>query len=367
MVDRAFVTTSVLIFAVGIFKITKNVQKSIAFLPIPSDLNINRNWGSNNETKIHSDEVAPQPFKIVFSEQKIKELKATIAIQMETLPEPLEGAKNEYGLNLRKLKEIANYWKDSYLAMFDERLKYMNRFPNFITQVQGLHIHYVHVIPENPTEKKIVPILLLHGWPSSFLDFYEMIPFLSEIETNGIVFECIVPSLPGHGFSGAAKTPGLGITETAILLRNLMVKLGKDQFYVQGGDWGSYIGKTMTSFFPGNVLGLHSNWLAIGTPFRLVKAAIATICPKSWFVQQPEHCNWFFPISAMFIQILKESGQIHQHVTKPDTIGAALSSNPLGLAAYILQTYSSWGNSDFERIEGLDSYNLDRLIDNVMM
>jgi juvenile hormone epoxide hydrolase len=120
----------------------------------------------------------------------------------------------------------------------------------------SLNIHFVHAKPKAKPGTKVYPILLLHGWPGSVREFYELIPKLTTQSTdNDFVFEVIAPSLPGYGFSEAAAKTGLGISEMAIIMRNLMVRLGFEKFYVQGGDWGSLIGNDVLTLFPENVLG----------------------------------------------------------------------------------------------------------------
>jgi juvenile hormone epoxide hydrolase len=99
--------------------------------------------------------------------------------------------------------------------------------------------------------KKVLPLLLLHGWPGSFIEFTKIIPLLTrETEGYDFVFELVVPSLPGYGFSDPARKPGLGPAEMGLIFDRLMKRLGYDKYYVQGGDWGSLIGSNMATLFP---------------------------------------------------------------------------------------------------------------------
>jgi juvenile hormone epoxide hydrolase len=86
--------------------------------------------------------------------------------------EPLEGTAFEYGFNSKRLEEVVDYWKNSYLANWTERQEYLNKFTHFKTQIQGLRIHYIHVKPEAKEGLKVYPLLLLHGWPGSIREFY---------------------------------------------------------------------------------------------------------------------------------------------------------------------------------------------------
>ena len=103
---------------------------------------------------------------------------------------------------------------------------------------------------------QVVPLLLLHGWPGSFVEFRRALQLLSRPRPgHQMVFELICPSLPGYGFSSAAARPGLGVPEVAATMRKLMLRLGFERFFVQGGDWGSAIANTMGTMYPDNVRG----------------------------------------------------------------------------------------------------------------
>lgn len=182
-------------------------------------------------------------------------------------------------------------------------------------------MHFLHVKPEGDLENKtVVPLLLLHGWPGSVREFYELIPLLTQANNDSaIVFEVVAPSLPGFGWSESAKKPGLGVMEMSIVLRNLMLRLGHDQFYVQGGDWGSIIGSAIATLFPENTLGYHSNMCAIHTPLAIAKSLIASYFP-SLFIDE-EYESFVFPVSEKLSFLVQETGFAHLQATKPDTIG----------------------------------------------
>lgn len=244
--------------------------------------------------------------------------------RLEVLPEfhaPLEGVAFEYGFNSNHLTTILNYWKNVYIPKYRAREIRLNAYPHFSTKIQGLAIHYIHAKPKVEKGQKIIPIILLHGWPGSVLEFYDVIPKLAITDEykNGYVFEVIVPSLPGYGWSqGAAKT-GLGAVEASIILRNLMLRIGHEKFYVQGGDWGSIIGRSMATLFPENVLGYHSNLCSIATPLSIAKSFIVSKFP-SYFLEAKYH-DWYFPKADKAMWLLEETGYLHIQASKPDTIG----------------------------------------------
>lgn len=183
------------------------------------------------------------------------------------------------------------------------------------------------------------------------------------------VFEVIAPSLPGYGFSQAAGKTGLGTVEIAVILRNLMVRLGHEKFFIQGGDWGSTIGSNIATIFPDNVLGYHSNMCnQIGGFAGLSKSIFASYLKKK-FVDR-RYTDWFFPVRKVGMFLMVEGGYFHLQATKPDTIGIALSQNPVGLAAYILEKYSIWTNPDYKNFTdgGLyKHFSRDDLLDNIMI
>lgn len=111
--------------------------------------------------------------------------------------EPLEDARHHYGLNTHLLKEIIEFWKTQY--NWREQEKFLNQYPQFKVNVQGLKIHYLHVKPKRTEGLKVVPLLLVHGWPGTVREFYEIIPLLTTPRSNrDFVFEVIAPSLPGE-------------------------------------------------------------------------------------------------------------------------------------------------------------------------
>lgn len=174
------------------------------------------------------------------------------------------------------LKTILNYWQNDY--KFKEREMYMNRYPQFVTNIQGrsgaesplhvsernhflflfvffagLDIHYIHARPEKSSVagKRVLPLLVQHGWPGSIVEFHKILPMLiSPRADRDFVFEVIAPSLPGFGFSSSATKPGLGCPQTAVILKNLMLRLGFEKFYTQGGDLGAMTTATLAALYP---------------------------------------------------------------------------------------------------------------------
>lgn len=203
-----------------------------------------------------------------------------------------------------------------FSTRFDQNCNFEIEFDHF-----RLNMHFIHVKPTKTANKKVVPLLLLHGWPGSVREFYDFIGLLKNQRTDSkIEFDIIVPSLPGYGFSQGSSKTGFGVLEMSVVLRNLMIRLGYEKFYIQGGDWGSALGSTIATLFPQNVFGYHSNMcIAINSVSGLFKTLIASNFP-SYFVEK-EYEDFHFPYGEKISGIILESGYMHLQATKPDTIG----------------------------------------------
>src|SRR5262249_15222786 len=143
----------------------------------------------------------------------------------------------------------------------------LNALPQFRTDVDGFGLHYVHVRGRGPSP---LPLLVVHGWPGSFVEFTDIIGPLSDPAAHGgraeDSFDLVIPSLPGYGFSDIPKTPGVDILRIAALLASLMETLGYERFGAQGGDWGAAISTALGSAFPDRVCGIHLNMLIAARP-----------------------------------------------------------------------------------------------------
>ncbi len=186
----------------------------------------------------------------MFALQVLMDLNNRLARATRMVP-ALEGVGFQYGFHSDYLKKVRDYWMKSY--DWKKHEAFLNTFPHFKTNIGGLGIHFIHSKPNKALakQKKVLPLLVLHGWPGSFVEFTKIIPLLTK-ETEGydFVFEVVVPSLPGYGFSDAARKPGLGPAEMGLIFDRLMKRLGHDHYYVQGGDWGSLIGSNMATLYP---------------------------------------------------------------------------------------------------------------------
>ena len=282
---------------------------------------------------------------------------------------PLEDSAFEYGFNSDYLtSEIANYWMKNF--DWGKQEKMLNHLmPQFKTKIDGLDIHFAHIKPKSPKNKKVFPILLVHGWPGSFVEFSKIAPKLAAVENSrDFVFEVIAPSIPGYGFSSAPSKKGFEAAQTARIFVQLMDRLGHKKFFAQGGDWGSLVTTILTTVYPENVLGLHLNMAAVNTPSSNLKYLASALLPSLFLSEQDQ--KKVLPFGEKFIFLIKETGYLHIQGTKPDTVGLALTTSPLGLAGYILEKFSTWTLK--EGVGQIDGYltkkfNLDELLTNIMI
>lgn len=235
-----------------------------------------------------------------------------------SLTTPLEGVQQQYGMNTILLGEILDFWRNKY--EWREREKFLNKYPQFLTNIHGLDVHYLHVKPKPAEGVQVLPLLLLHGWSGSVREFYGIIPLLTEVQGGkNIVFEVIAPSLPGHGFSAASSKPGLSATQMAVMLKNLMLRLGFAEFYVQGGDWGAYISANIARLYPAHVLGLHSTFCVVDTLKSRLKMFLGSLYPSA--VVRKEFRHKMYPLSDFYANFWLETAYAHIQATKPETIG----------------------------------------------
>ncbi|XP_060534774.1 juvenile hormone epoxide hydrolase 1-like [Cylas formicarius] len=323
-------------------------------------------WGKGDPSK---EDKGIKPFKIDVSESVINDLRYRLEHAPPFEP-PLEGVGQNYGINTKLLEKIVAHWKTKY--DWSERQKFLNQFPQYTTSIQGLKIHYIHVKPKAVQGARVVPLLLLHGWPGSVREFYEIIPLLTTPQKGRkVVFEIIAPSLPGYGFSEGTSKPGLGTPEMAVIFKNLMKRLGFQKYYIQGGDWGALIVQHMAIQFPDQVLAVHSNMCSNNKMVSNFKIWVLGSLFPSFLTTEQERELFYPPSQKIFTNvILLEMGYFHIQATKPDTVGVGLRDSPVGLAAYIIEKFITWTDSTWKNLEdgGLTKkFTYDQLLDNVMI
>jgi pimeloyl-ACP methyl ester carboxylesterase len=254
------------------------------------------------------------PYTIDISDDRLAAIKAKVkTYDWSQLP---DAGGWTSGVGVNDLKRLVAYWRDAYdWRKVEHRL---NQLPNFATEVEGERIHFVHVRGHGSKP----PLLLLHGWPGSFLEFERL---LDPLATDG--HDVIVPSLPGFAFSKPI-TGIIGPRRAAELMHALMVQLfGQLRYIVQGGDWGSSIASWIAYNEPDALLGFHINMVNI-----LAEDATPTTPEEKAF------------ISRRAVIFDWELGYNLEQETRPQTLGVAMADSPVGAAGWILEKFGKWAD-----------------------
>ena len=252
----------------------------------------------------------------------------------------------EYGTNLDYLKELSNYWVNNFDWRKSEAQ--LNKFSNFKSKVDDIDIHFVH---EKGSGSNPTPLLLMHGWPGSVIEFLHIIERLAHPEKFGgnidDAFDVVVPSLPGFGFSGRPSRP-MGPRKIANTLNKLMTEnLGYKKYLAQGGDWGATIANWIGYDHSKSCKAIHINCLTMRHPDG----------PQS---KQEEEWQQRFNQD----QIMQD-GYRTQQATKPQTLSYGMMDSPVGIAAWIIEKMYSWSDLKDNNIESV--YSKDTLLANIMV
>jgi len=249
------------------------------------------------------------------------------------------------------LKKLADYWQNKFDWKKQEAL--LNQYPQFITEIDGQNIHYLHI--KSP-RKNATPLMLIHGWPGSFADFIKVIePLTNPGDDQPIAFDLVIPSIPGFGFSIPVKDKGWNMVRIATAFAALMKQLGYEKFAVHGGDMGAGIVGIMSGVAAYNLVGTHIN-----SDFFAV-AGLGMFPPDNSFFTSEENK------SLERMKNYKKDGTAYLDIqaTRPHTIGIALSDSPIGQLAWMIEKYKEWTDTDKNLPE--DAIDIDQLLTNVSL
>jgi microsomal epoxide hydrolase len=285
-----------------------------------------------------------KPFHIDVPEETLADIRARVAAyQWHEMPD--DGGWS-YGTNLDYMQAFCSYW----LEEFDWRMQEaaINRFSHFTAPVDGIDLHFIH---EKSSGSAPMPLIISHGWPGSIVEFLDIIEPLAHPQRFGgnadDAFDVIVPSLPGFGFSGRPPRP-IGPRKVADLFHKLMTDvLGYQGYLAQGGDWGGAISSWLGFDHAPSCRAIHINILTMRHPDG---------------PQGVEEEAW----AAGFEQEQQlENGYRTQQATKPQTLSYAMMDSPVGVAAWIIEKFRGWSDTDSGDIESV--YSKDVLLTNIMV
>jgi pimeloyl-ACP methyl ester carboxylesterase len=286
------------------------------------------------------------PFKIEATDAELDDLQRRL--EMTRLPDEETPDDWSQGTPLSYMKEIRDYWLSSYDWRSREAL--LNRWDGFVTELEGLDIHFLHVRSKHDNA---TPLIMTHGWPGSIVEFQKVIEPLTDPTAHGgteaDAFHLVLPTLPGYGFSGKPTSPGWNLQKIARAWNELMLRLGYDRYVAQGGDWGSAVTAEIGTQNLGNCIGIHLNMANAG-PGKDDLADLSEIENKA--------------IAAGQFYQQQDSGYSKQQSTRPQTLGYGLADSPIGQAAWILEKFYQWMDC---KGHPENVATRDELLDNIMM
>ena len=285
-------------------------------------------------------------FQIEVTDETLDDLKQRLS--MTRWPNKETPEDWSQGIPLGYMKELCDYWQHEYdWRIREERL---NRFPQFVTEIDGVDIHFIH---QPSVHENARPLIITHGWPGSVVEFQKVIEPLTNPTAHGgnaeDAFHVVVPSLPGYGFSGKPEATGWGIEKIADVWGALMARLGYDHYFAQGGDWGAMVTTHIGLQDKEHCDAIHLN-MPVVTPDSKTMAEL-TPSEQASLMSMKFYQDW-------------DSGYSKQQSTRPQTLGYGLVDSPSGQAAWIIEKFYQWTDCNGHPENAISR---DELLDNVMI
>jgi epoxide hydrolase len=284
-------------------------------------------------------------FRIRVDDSTLEDLRLRLSITR--FPDQIAGTGWEYGTPIDYVRELVEYWREEYDWRAEEAR--LNQLEHFRTAIDGQSIHFVHARSQH---EGALPLLLVHGWPGSIVEFLDVIPRLTDPEAHGgraeDAFHVVAPSLPGYGFSEPPRTAGWDVRRIARAFIELTSRLGYARYGAQGGDWGAQIATRIAALDTAHCAALHLNMPIAAPP------------PDPVPVTDEEQAG----LAAMARFQREEAAYAQVQGTKPQTVGMALNDSPAGLLSWIVEKFRTWSDCDGHPE---NVFTRDQLITNVML
>jgi pimeloyl-ACP methyl ester carboxylesterase len=307
----------------------------------------------SKQTTMTSPEV--RPFRVSVPEEDLVELRQRVAATR--WPDRETVSDRSQGVELEKFRELVGYWGTDYDWRKAEAK--LNALPQFMTEIDGLDIHFLHVRSPHPNA---LPLLMTHGWPGSVFELLKVIDPLTDPTAHGgragDAFDLVLPSMPGYGFSARPQDTGWGPARIGRAWDELMRRLGYQRYVSQGGDWGAVISDVMAAQAPAGLIGIHVNMPATVPP-EIAEALLTGGQPPAGL--SPDERIAYEGMDALN---KKGSGYGLMMVTRPQTLGYSLSDSPAGLAAWFYDKFADWTYSGGEPERSLTR---DEMLDDITL
>ena len=297
---------------------------------------------------------ATQPFQIKITDGELDDLHRRL--DFTRWPDPAPDARTDFdrGVPLPYLQDLSDYWRHGFDWRNEEAR--LNEIPQFTTEIDGQQIHYLHI---RSPETNALPLLIIHGYPSSVVEFVDLIGPLSDPRSHGgdpqDAFDLVIPSLPGFGFSVPVRQTGWEVGRTAAAFAELMNRLGYSRYGAHGGDIGAGVSGRLGATDPEHVVGT----IVVTDPGALGLAGETFPIPDHLTDEERER------VEQERTTWRAERGYLDLQGHRPETIAAALTDSPVGQLAWIVEKFQTWTNPASNTPD--EAVDRDQLLTNVSL